>query len=120
VSSVAQYELFDDLDPDSFNTGLRRTNGKAKPALKAYRLPIWVTRSGSKIKVWGQVRPGGSGQTVQIQNGNKKFRTVKTVRTGRKGYFEVRIGRKAGKKWKLLWKDPSGKTFASRIAGINS
>lgn len=120
VSSVSQYELFDDLAVGSFNTGLRRSNGKAKPSLKAYRLPIWVTHSGSKIKVWGQARPGGSGQTVQIQNGNKKFRTVKTVRTGRKGYFEVRIGRKAGKKWRLLWKDPSGKTFASRIAGINS
>jgi hypothetical protein len=121
VSSVAQYELFDDADSKSFNTGLRRTSGKAKPALAAYRLPIWVTRSGSRVKVWGQVRPGGAaGQTVQIQNGNKKFHTVKTVRTGRRGYFEVRVGRKAGAKWKLLWKDPSGQTFSSRIAGIDS
>jgi hypothetical protein len=120
VSAVSQYELFDDVSTQGFNTGLRRSGGKAKPALNAYRMPIWVTRSGSGVKVWGQVRPGGAGQTVQIQNGNKKFKTVKTVRTGSKGYFEVRVGRKAGAKWKLLWKDASGQTFASRIAGIDS
>ncbi len=120
VSSVAQYELFDDAAVHSFNTGLRRSNGKAKPALNAYRLPIWVTTSGHSLKVWGQVRPGGaSGQTVRIQNGNKKYRTVKTVRTRGHGYFEVRIGRKAGKKWRLLWKAPDGTVYKSRTAGIN-
>jgi hypothetical protein len=120
VSSVAQYELFDDVDIGSFNTGLRRSNGKAKPALGAYRLPIWVTRSGSGVRVWGQVRPGGApGQTVQIQNGNKQFKTVKTVRTGRRGYFEVRVGRKPGSKWRLVWTSGSA-TFQSRVAGIGS
>jgi hypothetical protein len=121
VSAISQYELFDDTDIGSFNTGLRRSNGKAKPALNAYRLPIWVTKSGSGVRVWGQVRPGhASGQTVQIQNGNKKFRTVKTIRTSRNGYFQVRIGRKPGKKWKLLWKAPDGSAFASRVAGIGT
>ncbi|HEY1597172.1 MAG TPA: hypothetical protein VGF74_17370 [Thermoleophilaceae bacterium] len=121
VSSVAQYELFDDSDPDSFNTGLRRTSGKAKPALNAYRLPIWVIKTHSGVSVWGQVRPaGGTPQTVQIQNGNKKFKTVKTVRTAGSGYFTARIGRKAGAKWKLLWKAPDGTTFASRVAGIGT
>ena len=120
VSSVAQYELFDDTDIGSFNTGLRRSSGKAKLALGAYRLPIWVTRSGSGVKVWGQVRPGGAaGQTVQIQNGKKQFKTVKTVRTGRRGYFEVRVGRKPGPKWRLVWTSGSS-TFKSRVAGIGT
>jgi hypothetical protein len=121
VASVAQYELFDDPAEGGFNTGLRRTSGKAKPALNAYRLPIWVTKTRSGVSVWGQVRPAdGTPQTVQIQNGNKKFKTVKTARTSRNGYFTARIGRKAGKKWKLLWKAADGTTFASRVAGIGS
>lgn len=116
VASVSQYELFDaPLLPD-FNTGLRLKSGKAKPSLNAYRLPIWVTKSGSGVRVWGQVRPAdGTAQTVQIQNGTKKFKTVKTVRTSSNGYFLVRVGRKAGSKWRLSWNG-----FTSRVAGIGT
>jgi Cellulase (glycosyl hydrolase family 5) len=116
VAGMSQYELFDAPLTGDFNTGLRLKNGKAKPALGAYRLPIWVTRSGSGVRVWGAVRPAdGTPQTVQIQNGNKKFKTVKTVRTSSNGYFLVRVGRKAGAKWRLAWNG-----FTSRAAGIGT
>jgi hypothetical protein len=116
VKAVSQYELFDDPVISSFNTGLRLKSGKKKPAYNAYRLPIWVTRSGSGVRVWGQVRPaGGAPQTVQIQNGSKKFKTVKTVRTSGKGYFLVRVSHKPGPKWRLAWTS-GGTTFTSRAA----
>ena len=57
VKSVSQYELFDEPDLSVFQTGLRFVDGSAKPSLDAYRLPIWVTRHGSGVSVWGQVRP---------------------------------------------------------------
>jgi hypothetical protein len=117
VRAVSQYELFDDPNPDTFNTGLLRTSGKKKPSYNAYRLPIWVTRSGSGVRVWGQVRPAdGTPQTLQIQNGNKKFKTVKTVRTNASGYFLTRVSRKPGSKWRLAWSSPGNTTFTSRIA----
>jgi hypothetical protein len=117
VKAVSQYELFDDPVMSSFNTGLLRTSGKKKPSYNAYRLPIWVTRSGSGVRVWGQVRPaGGAPQTVQIQNGNRKFKTVKTVRTNGSGYFLTRVSRKPGNKWRLAWTSPGGTTFTSRLA----
>jgi hypothetical protein len=117
VRAVSQYELADDPVISSFNTGLLRTSGKKKPSYNAYRLPIWVTRSGSGVRVWGQVRPaGGAPQTVQIQNGNKKFKTVKTVRTSGRGYFLTRVSHKAGNKWRLAWTSPGGTTFTSRKA----
>jgi hypothetical protein len=120
VAGMSQYELFDAPSLGDFNTGLRLKSGKAKPALGAYRLPIWVTRSGSGVRVWGQVRPaGGTPQTVQIQNGNKKFKTVKTVRTSSNGYFLVRVGHQAGPKWRLAWSS-GGATFTSRVAGIRT
>jgi hypothetical protein len=120
VAGVSQYELFDAPALSDFNTGLLLKNGKAKPALNAYRLPIWVTRTRSGVSVWGQVRPAdGTAQTVAIQNGNSKFKTVKTVKTSSNGYFQVRLGRKAGKRWRLAWTS-GGTTFNSRVAGIGT
>jgi hypothetical protein len=120
VAAMSQYELFDAPLLGDFNTGLRLKNGKAKPSLGAYRLPIWVTRSGSGVRVWGMVRPAdGTPQTVQIQNGFKKFKTVKTVRTAGTGYFDVRIGHKPGSRWRLVWSS-GGHNFTSRKAGIGS
>lgn len=116
VAGMSQYELFDAPSLGDFNTGLRFKSGKAKPSLGAYRLPIWVTRSGSGVTVWGDVRPaGGAAQTVAIQNGNKKFKTVKTVRTASNGYFRVHVAHQPGPKWRLSWN-----SFTSRAAGIGT
>jgi hypothetical protein len=116
VKGFAQYEMFDDASLAAFQTGLRFKDGKMKPSYNAYRLPIWVTRSGSGARVWGRVRPaGGAPQTVAIQNGNKKFRTVKTIRTASSGYFNVRVARQPGSKWRLVWGG-----FKSRVAGIGT
>lgn len=118
VRSVAQYELFDDTALGSFQSGLRFANGRRKPSLDAYRLPIWVSRTRSGVDVWGQVRPAdGTPQIVRIQNGARRFRTVRTVRTAASGYFEVRLRRRPGPKWRLLWSN-NGHNYYSRIAGV--
>ena len=57
-ASVAQYKLIDEAALASFQTGLRFIDGRAKPAYDAYRLPIWVSGRGSRLRVYGQVRPG--------------------------------------------------------------
>ena len=117
VKAVAQYELFDEPDLDVFQTGLRFNNGKDKPSLAAYRLPIWVTRHGSGVRVWGQVRPAdGTPQQVVIQNGNRSFKDVQTVTTTADGYFQVNVARQPGPKWRLAWKSPDGTTYTSRLA----
>ena len=48
VRSVAQFELQDNLSSRSnrFQTGLVYGNGKPKPALVAYRMPLYVTPAG--------------------------------------------------------------------------
>jgi hypothetical protein len=116
VRAVAQYEMFDDPVIAVFQTGLRFKDGKAKPSYGAYRLPIWVTRSGSGVRVWGWVRPArGTAQTVQIQNGSRKFKAVKTVKTNSRGFFQVRVSHKPGPKWRFAWGG-----FTSRAAGIGT
>jgi hypothetical protein len=117
VKSVAQYELFDEPQLAVFQTGLRFLNGAAKPSLAAYRLPIWVTRHGSGVRVWGQVRPAdGTAQQVVIQNGKSAFKDVQTVTPTPTGYFQVNVAHQPGSKWRLSWRAPNGTTYTSRLA----
>src|SRR5690349_17232150 len=112
VKSVAQYELFDEPEIPVFQTGLRFVDGGDKPSLAAYRLPIWVTRHGSRVTVCRQVRPAaGTRQQAVIQNANRAFKDVKAVSTAPSGYFQVNVGREPGPKWRLSWNG-----FTSRLA----
>jgi hypothetical protein len=98
LRSVSQYELIDPAASNTFNTGLRFADGKAKASLAAYRLPIWV----STKRVWGQVRTGGESVAVQWRSSSKKsFKTYKTVKLNSAGYFDLKVNRRGGQ-WRLL------------------
>ena len=117
LRSVSQYELRDDPNLAVFNTGLRFSDGKTKPALQAYRTPIWVTRAGqSRVKVWGQVRGAGAGRDVEIQNRRSSraaFQTVASVTTGAKGYILVNVKKRPGR-WRLRWTDGGNPVFSRK------
>jgi hypothetical protein len=102
VASVAQYELRDDPRVAVFNTGLAFADGRPKPALAAYAMPIYVERLGAGARVFGLVRAArGTGVRVEIQNRRRStFRTVATVRTNRWGYVLARVPDYRGR-WRL-------------------
>jgi hypothetical protein len=107
VRSVAQYKLVDDAEPSSFQTGLRFIDGRAKPAYDAYRLAIWVTRSGSSVRVYGQVRPAADSTPqeveIQVQAPGGAFETVRRVTVSSlKGHFLQRLPARPGI-WRLRW-----------------
>jgi hypothetical protein len=106
VRSVAQYELIDPADTNTFNTGLRLNDGRAKPALAAYRLPIWVSRG----RVWGQVRAASGGSAViQWRSSSKKaFKNYKTVKLSASGYFDQKVSRSGGQ-WRLVSGSDAGR-----------
>jgi hypothetical protein len=116
VRAVAQYKLIDDADPASFQSGLFFVNRRAKPALAAYRLPIWVVRHGRHVTVYGQVRPAADGAagTVAVQHATAAtgpFSTVASVSdTSLKGQFTVNVPVTGGF-WRLVWS-----RFTSRVA----
>ena len=121
IRSVAQYNLIDDADTAGFNTGLvfnpNTRDGVAKPAYDAYRTPIFVINKGSKVSVWGQARPAGANQKVEIQTGaGDTFNTVQTVTTGAQGYFFVTGLEKQAGSWRLSWTNKAGDTYTSRVA----
>jgi hypothetical protein len=94
VRSMSQFLLRDALpDPkfppgtigywSTFQTGLELADGTPKPALNAYRLPIWLP---TPHTVWGMIRPAapGSAQRVQIQfrGATGGWQTIATVTAG--------------------------------------
>lgn len=110
VKAVAQYELYDERNGSGFQTGLRYCSGKAKPGLRAYRLPLWVVRSRGRTTIWGQVRSGGRSDRVEIRYQTKrhrKWRKYRTVRANSHGFLRVRTARGAYR-WRLHWRDAEG------------
>jgi hypothetical protein len=105
LKSYSQYLLFDDrarsgssaLRWAGFQTGLRFSNGKPKPALEAYRLALVVKRRGGGVSIWGHVRPGTGPRFAQLQrrSGGSFVNDGAPIRTNSAGYFQVRRGARA-------------------------
>jgi hypothetical protein len=119
IASVAQYELNDEPHAAVFNTGLRFADGRAKPALQAYAMPIYVQRIAGGVRVFGLVRSArGTGVAVAIQNRlgrrHATFRTVASVRTNRWGYLVKKLPSFGGR-WRLVVGSGDARRF-SRIA----
>jgi hypothetical protein len=118
VAAFSQY-LLTDSEPTGpnqyggFESGLRFANGKPKPSLQAFRLPLAVKRSGSKVSIWGLVRPATGATTATITYAGGAFRTLRAVRTDARGYFTVSSTWRKGRRWNLTWEGQSGYPVAS-------
>jgi len=122
IASSAQYELFDETARGQFRTGLRFANGRAKPALASFPLPLWVTKAGSRVRVFGQVRPAAvrANPRVEIQNlapRSRRFRTVRVLSSvNRRGFFLITLPARPGR-WRLqATGGPGTPTLTSRVA----
>jgi hypothetical protein len=134
VAAFSQYLLTDDLPradvPESqkyggFESGLRTTGGKAKPALDGFRLPLVAKkRKGStKVSLWGLARPAKrtTKVTVQQRDGGASWKTSKTVTTNSHGYWTSSASLGGAKRaWRVQWTDAQGKQWtgpATRALG---
>jgi hypothetical protein len=123
VRSMAQYIIVDEVPQSSFQSGLRMADGAPKPSFNAWRLPLWVVKRGSGVRVWGQLRPladAATGQVdVQRSPDGSAFTTVQTVTvSSRKGFFSATIPNVSGGTWKLRWTSPAGDVIESRAADV--
>jgi hypothetical protein len=137
ILSVAQFELYDSppnpaYKPnefgywDTFQTGLLFARGRPKPALAAYRLPVWIPgprfRRGQRVFVWGQVRPASSGAAataaIQWKGATGGYRTLATVTTtGTSGYFTAYVRPAGTGTVRTAW--TSGRTtYTSRLVPV--
>ncbi|HEX8121358.1 MAG TPA: hypothetical protein VF549_08855 [Solirubrobacteraceae bacterium] len=120
VRAFSQYLLRDDRPVDGqtgrsryggFESGLRFATGREKPSLSGFRLALSALRSGSRVSLWGVVRPATGATTVDVlvgDNGAKTFRFLKTVRTDSRGYLTLRTAYRKGRRYRLRWNDEQG------------
>jgi hypothetical protein len=122
VRSFSQYLMRDD-DPrpgssfarySGFESGLRRSDGRKKPAYDAFRTPLVVDRRGSRVHLWGLVRPGSGQRTVTVQYlnlGSKTWHTLKTKRTNSRGVWSSRSSYRFGRVWRVHWQAGDGTAY---------
>jgi len=123
VASFSQYLLRDDTPRDGprasrysgFESGLRTSAGRAKPALDGFRLVLSAVRGRRSASLWGLVRPATGATEVQLQfrsGGSGSWRKLATVRTGADGYFSKTTGLVAGRQYRVTWVAPGGAMLA--------
>jgi hypothetical protein len=120
VVAFSQYLLRDDDNTSDgrhggFETGLRFADGKAKPSLAGFRLPLAARiRRDRRISVWGMVRPAMGATTVQLQVSNGSgFRLLRTVPTDARGSFTLTTSGGSKTRWRLRWTGPGGRVYTS-------
>jgi hypothetical protein len=116
VASFSQYLLTDDSDPGegSFQTGLEYVNGQPKPLYNGYRLPLTVTRSGSRVSFWGLVRPASSAASIVLQysnNNGKTWGTLLNATTTANGYWTASGNFAQNRIWRVQWTAPNGTQY---------
>jgi hypothetical protein len=122
VKSFSQYLLRDDKPRKGrrseryggFESGLRRSNGRAKPAYDAFRLPLAVEAYGSTDVLWGRVRPHPSQTRVTILLQRRKgtrFRVLRTLTTNHQGVYGLGAGHHKGQHYRVRWTAPGGKVW---------
>ncbi len=131
VRAFSQYLLRDDAQvsrPSSgshsgfigFQSGLELANGRPKPALAGFRLPLVVHHHGAGVSLWGLVRPARAATSVQIliQDGRSShLRLLTTASTNAAGYWHARGGYRRGRHWRVRWRSPTGTVFTGPPIG---
>jgi hypothetical protein len=94
VRSYSQYPLLDDRGSAGFQSGLRFSDGRAKPKVyRAFELPLFARRvSRSRVELFGGVRAASGGRvTIEARRPGGRFRRIGTARLNSRGYFRVRL-----------------------------
>ena len=122
VRSFSQYLMSDDRPRASalnkyagFESGLRTSKGKKKPAYKAFRLPLAVENYGSTDVLWGLVRQYRQATAVRIEvdpKGKKGWRKLADVKTTGTGVYSLRATHRKGQRYRVKWTSPSGKRYS--------
>jgi hypothetical protein len=114
VASFSQYLMRDDNPrPGStyarysgFESGLRGSAGKAKPAYDAFRLPLVADARGNHVYLWGFVRPDPARTRVQVQirkRGSSTWQRFKTISTNSSGYWRSVTSLRSGASYRVVW-----------------
>ncbi len=96
-----------------FESGLEFAAGGAKPSYSAWPIPLAVTRTGSRVSLWGLARPahGATDVEVQVADGRGGFGHLLTKHTNSLGYWTAHSSYRSGRRWRVRWTAPSGAVY---------
>src|SRR4051794_17221554 len=97
-----------------FESGLRTSDGKKKPAFDEFRLPLTATKKGSKVKLWGLVRPASGATTVEVQyqdGGRGAWKRLLERKTNARGTWTASSSNRKSRRWRVAWTSPAGNVF---------
>lgn len=109
----------------TFQSGLRTEQGKTKPAMLAYQMPIFMpSRSatkGRKLRVWGLVRSATNERApsvqVQFRTPRGKFKKLKTVKASKaRGYVNTTFVARRSGIVRLVWSAGRKSTSSRQIS----
>ena len=90
VTVLIQFLVRDEPNVGGWQSGLLTAAGHPKPSYYAYALPLAeVSRSGSNVTLWGEVRPGAGARSYVLQSstGGRWVALGPAQRTGASGSF---------------------------------
>jgi Glycosyl hydrolase family 1 len=119
VAAFSQYLMRDD-EPrkgsrlerySGFETGLKTSSGRKKPAYRGFMLPLAVKQYGGSDVLWGRVRPatGPTDVTIQSKVGKGRWKRLTVVPTS--GVYGLRADHRKGQRYRVKWKRPGGGTI---------
>jgi hypothetical protein len=126
VVQYSQYLMRDDLPRkhgyrySGFESGLRTSRGRKKPAYDGFRLPLAVERSGSTDLLWGLVRPDRARTQVTIYAAlpHKRFRKRRMLTTSATGVYGLGTRHRRGQRYRVRWRSPSGQVLTGATISV--
>jgi hypothetical protein len=114
VAAFSQYLMRDDEQRcctrwgryGGFESGLRRSTGRVKPAYAAFRLPLVADAGASRVALWGYVRPATGRTSVRVEirkRGSRTWKKLKTVTTNGSGYWRSATALRRGASYRVAW-----------------
>jgi hypothetical protein len=79
-----------------FQTGLMFRDMRKKPSYASFKHPFDIRRRGKRLRLWGQVRPGGRHDVAIERRRRGNWKRIAADTTTRRGYWQRTIRRRAG------------------------
>jgi hypothetical protein len=118
VALFSQYLMSDDLPRDSgyrfggFESGLRRSDGRRKPAYAAFANPLAVENYGRNDVLWGLIRPQRAETEVTIEvrrRGSSSWRRLRQLTTTATGVYGFGTRHRDGQRYRVRWTSADGR-----------
>jgi hypothetical protein len=102
-----------------FESGLRRNDGRAKAALTGFPLPLAALRRGSRVALWGLVRPATGPTRVSVEySSGGSWRRLFTTTTNSRGYFQRNASFRSGRRYRVAWTGADGRTIHGTATAV--